>query len=254
MPISIKSEREISLMRESCRLLAILHEELAQLIRPGINTAEIDEYGEKRIREMGGVPSFLHYQGYPASICISVNEEIVHGIPKRNKRLAEGDVVSLDAGILKNGFHSDAARTYIVGEGTEEARTLLSTAEECFWQGVSFAKAGHYLHEISAAIGDLAESRGFGVIHELCGHGVGRDLHEDPAIPNYRQTTKGIRLRPGMTLAIEPMICAGRRQVQRLSDGWTFVTADRSPAAHYENTVLITEGEPEILTLRSAGK
>jgi len=253
MSVSIKSEKELAVMREACSLLAQLLEELKSLILPGVTTAEIDDYAQKRIRQMGGTPSFLNYQGYPASLCVSVNEEVVHGIPSRKRRLREGDVVSLDGGIFLNGFHSDAARTYLVGEGSEENRALIQTAEDCFFRGLKEARAGRHLHDISAAIGDLAEERGYGVIHELCGHGIGRELHEDPQVPNYRQSTRGILLKPGMTLAIEPMICAGKRQVRRLADGWTFVTADGSPAAHYENTILITEGEPEILTLRRAG-
>ena len=237
-------------MRESCRRLAILHEELAELIRPGISTAQINDAGEKIIRDFGCIPSFRNYQGYPASICVSVNEEIVHGIPKKDRILREGDIVSLDAGMIYRGYHSDAARTHAVGQITPEAQALIDGAEECFRQGVAMAKAGNHLHDISNAIADCAAAHGFGVIQELCGHGIGTELHEPPQIPNHRQTTRGIRLRPGMTLAVEPMICLGDRHVRRLADHWTFVTADGSYAAHYENTILITEDEPEILTLR----
>ena len=254
MPVSIKSEREIALMRESNRLLAILHEELAEMIRPGISTADINERGEKIIRSFGCIPSFLNYNGYPASICVSVNEEVVHGIPSPERILQEGDIVSLDAGLIYKGYHSDAARTHAVGQISPEAEKLIRTAEECFFAGIAMAKAGNHLHDISAAIGDLAESRGYGVIHELCGHGIGKNLHEDPEIPNYRQTSKGIRLKPGMTLAVEPMICIGNRQVRWMPDRWTVITADHSLAAHYENTILITEGEPEILSRRSANQ
>ncbi len=254
MPVSIKSEREIALMRESNRLLAILHEELAEMIRPGISTADINERGEEIIRKFGCTPSFLNYNGYPASICVSVNEEVVHGIPSPERILQEGDIVSLDAGLIYKGYHSDAARTHAVGQISPEAEKLICTAEECFFAGIAMAKAGNHLHDISAAIGDLAESRGYGVIHELCGHGIGKNLHEDPEIPNYRQTSKGIRLKPGMTLAVEPMICIGNRQVRWMPDRWTVITADHSLAAHYENTILITEGEPEILSRRSANQ
>lgn len=251
MPVSIKSEREIGLMRESCRMLAVLHEELAKMIRPGVSTAEINEAGEKIIRDFGCTPSFLNYQGYPASICVSVNEEVVHGIPSRKRILKDGDIVSLDAGMIYEGFHSDAARTHAVGEVSAEARKLMEVTEECFFRGIAQAKPGAHLHDISNAIADCAESYGYCVIEELCGHGVGRELHEAPQIPNHRQKTRGIRLQPGMTLAIEPMISLSSRHVRRMPDRWTFVTADGSLASHYENTILITEGEPQILTLRS---
>lgn len=249
MSVSIKSPREIELMRESCRLLAVLHEELAEMIRPGVSTWEIDQRGERIIRSFGCTPSFKDYNGYPASICISVNEEVVHGIPSKKRILQEGDIVSLDAGLIRQGYHSDAARTHCVGKVSKETARLVMETENCFWHGIQMAKAGNHLHDISGAIGDYAESCGFGVVRELCGHGIGTHLHEDPPIPNFRQRSRGILLRPGMTLAIEPMITAGERQINFLSDGWTVVTADHRPAAHYENTVLITDGEPEILTI-----
>lgn len=250
MSVSIKSPREIERMRESCRLLAILHEELAEMIRPGVSTWEIDRRGEKIIRQFGCVPSFKDYNGYPASICVSVNEEIVHGIPSKKRILREGDIVSLDAGMIWQGYHSDAARTHGVGEIDESKKKLIRDTEECFRRGIAMARPGNHLHDISNAIGDYAEALGYGVIRELCGHGIGTSLHEDPQIPNFRQKTRGILLKPGMTLAVEPMIAAGNRKVEFLPDGWTVITADHSPAAHYENTILITEGEPEILTLR----
>ncbi len=249
MPVSIKSDREIELMRESNRRLEEVHDLLAEIIRPGISTWEIDHIGERLIREREGIPNFLHYNGYPASICVSVNEEVVHGIPQKGRILKEGDIVSLDAGMIYKGYHSDAARTYGVGKISKEAEDLIRVTRESFFEGIKFARAGHHLHEISAAIGNYAESFGYGVVRDMVGHGIGTSLHEDPQIPNYPQRSRGIRLRPGMTLAIEPMITAGTWEIEWLDDDWTVVTADGSLAAHYENTVLITEGDPEILTL-----
>lgn len=249
MSVTVKSASEIELMREAGRLLEIVHDELAKIIRPGISTWEIDHEGERLIRSMGCVPNFLNYNGYPASICVSVNDEVVHGIPKKGRILREGDIVSLDAGLIYKGFHSDAARTYGVGNISPEAQKLIQVTKECFFQGIAFAKAGCHLHEISAAIGNYAESFGYGVVRDMVGHGIGRALHEDPQIPNFPQKKRGIRLVPGMTLAIEPMIDAGTWEVRWLDDDWTVVTADGSLSAHYENTVLITDGEPEILTL-----
>ena len=247
MSVSIKSAHEIELMRESCRRLSIVHKELEEAIRPGISTLDIDRLGEKLIRSLGGIPNFLHYNGYPASICVSVNDEVVHGIPSKHRILQEGDIVSLDAGLIYKGFHSDAARTHAVGKVSPEAQKLMDVTKQSFFEGIKYAKAGHHLHEISAAIGAYAESFGYGVVRDLVGHGIG--THEDPAVPNFAQPSRGVRLQPGMTLAIEPMITAGGYAVRWLDDDWTVVTEDGSLAAHYENTILITEGEPEILTL-----
>ena len=247
MSVTIKSAREIELMRESCRLLEIVHNELADIIKPGISTLDIDRYGEKRIRSLGGIPNFKNYNGYPASICVSVNDEVVHGIPNKHRILQEGDIVSLDAGLIYKGYHSDAARTYGVGQVSPEAQKLMDVTKQSFFEGIKFAKAGNHLHDISNAIGNYAQSFGYGVVRDLVGHGT--SLHEDPQIPNFPQRSKGIRLQPGMTLAIEPMITMGRPEVCWLDDDWTVVTEDESLAAHYENTVLITDGEPEILTL-----
>lgn len=249
MSVSVKSATEIALMREAGRLLEIVHDELAKMIRPGISTMEINREGERMIRSFGCEPNFLNYNGYPASICVSVNDEVVHGIPNKRRILKEGDIVSLDAGLIYKGFHSDAARTHAVGQISPEAQKLIDVTRESFFKGIEFAKAGHHLHEISAAIGSYAESYGYGVVQDLVGHGIGRALHEDPQIPNFAQKRRGIRLVPGMTLAIEPMINAGTWQVEWLDDDWTVVTADGKLSAHYENTVLITDGEPEILTL-----
>lgn len=249
MSVSIKSAKEIELMREAGRLLEITHNELQKAIKPGISTWEIDRLGEQIIRSFGCIPNFLHYNGYPASICVSVNDEVVHGIPSKHRILQEGDIVSLDAGLIYKGFHSDAARTHAVGQVSPEAQKLMDVTKQCFFEGIKYAKAGHHLHEISAAIGNYARSFGYGVVEDLVGHGIGRALHEDPQIPNFPQKRRGIRLMPGMTLAIEPMINMGRCDVEWLDDDWTVVTEDGSLSAHYENTILITDGEPEILTL-----
>lgn len=249
MSVTIKSAREIELMREAGRLLWTVHKELEQAIRPGISTKEIDRLGEQLIRSMGCVPNFLNYNGYPASICVSVNDEVVHGIPSKHRILQEGDIVSLDAGLIYKGYHSDAARTHAVGKIAPEAQKLMDVTRQSFFEGIKFAKAGCYLFDISRAIGEYARSFGYGVVEDLVGHGIGTHLHEDPQIPNFPQRRKGIKLMAGMTLAIEPMINAGRPDVAWLDDDWTVVTEDGSLSAHYENTVLITEGEPELLTL-----
>ncbi|MDO4489525.1 MAG: type I methionyl aminopeptidase [Lachnospiraceae bacterium] len=249
MSVSIKNAREIELMRHAGKLLEQVHNELGKMIRPGITTLDIDRAGEKMIRDLGCIPNFKNYNGYPASICTSVNDEVVHGIPSKKRVLREGDIISLDAGLIYEGYHSDAARTYAVGNISPEAQKLMDVTRESFFEGIKYAKAGHHLHEISAAIGNYCESRGYGVVRDLVGHGIGTHLHEDPQIPNFACRSRGIRLRPGMTLAIEPMITMGTWEVAWLDDDWTVVTEDGSLAAHYENTVLITDGEPELLTL-----
>lgn len=249
MSVTIKTAREIELMREAGRLLEKVHDELAEFIRPGISTLDIDRFGEKLIRNFGCTPNFLNYNGYPASICVSVNDEVVHGIPKKNRILQEGDIVSLDAGLIYKGYHSDAARTHAVGQISPEARQLIDVTRQSFFEGIKYAKAGNHLYDISAAIGNYAQRFGYGVVRDLVGHGIGTHLHEDPQIPNFAQKRRGVRLIPGMTLAVEPMINQGRADVEWLNDDWTVVTQDGSLSAHYENTILITEGEPEILTL-----
>ena len=249
MAITIKSEREIELMAEAGKILERVHNELEKALRPGMSTKDIDTLGEEIIRSYGCIPSFLNYNGYPASICVSVNQEVVHGIPDKHRIIQEGDIVSLDAGVIYKGYHSDAARTHAVGEVSEEAKKLIQVTKESFFEGIKFAKAGNYLFDISGAIGRYAEERGYGVVRDLCGHGIGTALHEAPEIPNYVVGRKGVRLRPGMTLAIEPMINIGTHEVDWLDDDWTVVTRDGSLSAHYENTILITEGEPRILSL-----
>lgn len=250
MSVTIKSAREIELMREAGRLLAEVHDELAAFIKPGISTKDIDKLGEKLIRDRGCIPNFLNYNGYPASICVSVNDEVVHGIPDKHRILQDGDIVSLDAGLIYKGYHSDAARTHAVGDISKEAQQLIDVTRQSFFEGIKYAKAGNRLHDISNAIAAYAESFGYGVVRDLVGHGIGTALHEDPQIPNFKQLRRGMKLMPGMTLAIEPMINAGTWEVCWLDDDWTVVSEDGSLSAHYENTILITDGEPEILTLK----
>ena len=236
-------------MREAGKILAKVHEELKDAIRPGMSTLDIDKLGEKLIRSYGCIPSFLNYNGYPASICVSVNDEVVHGIPHKDHILCEGDIVSLDAGVIYKGYHADAARTYGVGKISDEAAKLIEVTKQSFFEGIKMAKDGNHLHDISNAIADYCESFGYGVVRDLVGHGIGKNLHEDPQIPNFHQRRRGIKLQKGMTLAIEPMVNAGTYEVAWLDDDWTVVSDDGSLSAHYENTVLITDGEPEILTI-----
>ncbi len=249
MSISIKSTREIELMTEAGRILEEVHEVLKEKIKVGMTTLELDAIGEAEIRKRDCVPNFLHYNGYPASVCISINDEVVHGIPTNKRVFKEGDVVSLDCGVLYKGYHSDAARTYILGEGSKEAQDLVRVTEECFFEGMKYAKEGNYLYDISKAIYRHAIKHGYGVVRDLCGHGIGSKLHESPEIPNYELKRKGPKLYAGMTLAIEPMINLGTEEVWWLEDDWTVVTRDGSISAHYENTVLITKDEPVLLTL-----
>ena len=248
MAITIKSAREIELMTKAGSILEIVHEELEKALKPGMTTMDINAVGEEVIRSYGCEPSFLNYNGYPASICVSINDEVVHGIPSRKRVIKEGDIVSLDAGVIYKGYHSDAARTHAIGEISAEAKQLIEVTRQSFFEGIKFAKEGNYLFDISAAIGAYAESFGYGVVEDLCGHGIGKHLHEDPNIPNFKQRRRGPKLQRGMTLAIEPMINMGTKRVNWLDDDWTVVTRDGSLSAHYENTILITDGEPIILT------
>lgn len=249
MSVSIKSEKEIELMRHAGHLLEEVFDNMQDMLAPGVSTWDIDKRCEDIIRKMGCIPNFLNYNGFPASVCTSVNEAVVHGIPNKKIILKEGDIISLDCGLIYKGYHSDAARTYPVGRISEEAQKLIDVTKQSFFEGIKFAREGNHLHEISAAIGNYAESFGYGVVEELVGHGIGTSLHEDPAIPNFPCKSRGIKLRAGMTLAIEPMINEGTYEVEWLDDDWTVVTADGKLSAHYENTVLITHDEPEILTL-----
>ncbi len=252
MSVTIKSEHEIELMREAGRILAAVHQQLGKEIKPGMSTKDVDRLGEEMIRSYGCEPSFLGYCGYPASICVSVNEEVVHGIPTDERILQEGDIVSLDAGVIYKGYHSDAARTVGVGEISEEARLLIERTRLSFFAGIKNAVAGNRLYDISGAIQQLAESFGYGVVYDLVGHGIGSHLHEDPEVPNFRPQgfRKGLRLKPGMTLAVEPMINAGKKEVRIMGDGWTVKTKDRSHSAQYEHQIVVTETGCEVMTIR----
>ena len=249
MPVTIKSEREINLMREAGKILAKVHEQLAQEVKAGMSSYEIDKICEEIIRSYDCIPSFLGYEGYPGSVCISINDEVVHGLPNKDKIVRDGDIVSLDTGVIWKGYQSDAARTIAIGEISKEAQQLIDVTKQSFFEGIKYAREGNHLFDISGAIGDYAEEHGYGVVRDLCGHGIGTHLHEAPEIPNFRMNRKGMLLKAGMTLAIEPMITAGGHEVDWLDDNWTVVTRDGSLAAHYENTVLITEGEPKLLSL-----
>ncbi|QNM04888.1 type I methionyl aminopeptidase [Qiania dongpingensis] len=249
MAVTIKSEREIELMREAGRLLAKTHVELEKALHAGMTTKEVDRICEEIIRSYGCIPSFLNYNGFPASVCVSVNDEVVHGIPTRSRVIHEGDIVSLDTGLIYKGYQSDAARTYGVGEISEEAAKLIEVTKQSFFEGIKYARPGYHINDIGTAVQKYCEQFGFGVVRDLVGHGIGTEMHEAPEIPNFDTGRRGIRLRPGMTLAIEPMVNIGRFDVAWTDDDWTVVTEDGSLSAHYENTILITEGEPEILSL-----
>lgn len=245
--ITLKSAHEIELMRRAGKITAAARALAGEMVKPGVTTQEIDSEVERFIRKEGAVPSFLHYQGYPASACISVNDEIIHGIPGK-RVLAEGDIVSVDVGAYIGGFHGDCAATFACGTISSEAQDLIDVTRQSFFEGIRYAREGHRLFDISAAIQAYVESHGYSIVREYVGHGVGAEMHEAPEIPNYGHPGRGVRLLRGMTLAIEPMVNAGSADIYQMSDGWTVRTADGKNAAHYENTILITDGEPEILT------
>ena len=254
--VTIKSEKEIKLMREACRITGLVYKEIEKVIKPGMTTMELDKFAEKVIKENGGVPAQKGYPSgmrgvppFPATLCISINDEVIHGIPSHKKIIKDGDVVSIDLVVYKDGFNGDAARTFIVGNGSEEAKKLVDITQKAFFEGIKYAVKGNRIGDISHAIGEFVESHGYNVVREFQGHGIGREMHEDPGIPNYGKAGRGIRLEPGMTLAIEPMVIAGKRDIYQDYDGWTILTQDGSLSAHYENTILITEKEPEVLTL-----
>lgn len=247
--ITIKNAAQIAKMREAG---AMLHDVLTQvkgMIKPGVTTKEIDQFAEKLIRSYGAIPSFLNYEGFPASICASVDSQVVHGIPSKNVVLKEGQILSVDCGLILDGWQSDSAFTAGVGKISEEAQRLIDVTEESFFAAMEVAREGNRISDIGHAVQQYVESRGFSTVRALCGHGIGREMHEDPSVPNYGIPGHGIRLRRGMTIAVEPMITAGDYHVKTLSDGWTVVTADGSLAAHYEHTIAITDGEPELLSL-----
>jgi methionyl aminopeptidase len=245
--IICKTPREIEIMREAGKIVALTHQELEKHIRPGITTKELDEIAEAVIRKHGAIPSFKGYNGFPGSICASVNEELVHGIPG-DRVLKEGDIISVDIGAQYNGYHADSAWTYPVGEIAEETKKLLEVTEKSLYIGLEEAKPGARLSNISHAIQTYVESHHFSIVREYVGHGIGQNLHEDPQIPHYGPPNKGPRLKPGMTLCIEPMVNAGSRYVKTLADNWTVVTVDGKMCAHFEHTIAITENGYEILT------
>ena len=245
--ITLRSPQAIERMRVAGRITSEARALAGSLVKPGISTREIDRRVEAFIRAQGAVPSFLNYNGYPASVCISVNDELIHGIPGK-RVLKDGDIVSVDVGAYIGGYHGDCAATFACGTISEEAQTLIDVTRQSFFEGIKFAREGHRLQDISAAIQSYVEERGFSIVREYTGHGVGTKMHEPPAVPNYGRAGMGPRLLRGMTLAIEPMVNAGSREIKTMPDGWTVRTRDGSLAAHYENTVLITDGEPEILT------
>ena len=245
--ITLKSSHEIELMRRAGKITAAARALAGEMVKPGVTTQEIDRAVEQFIRSQGAVPSFLNYSGYPASACISVNDEVIHGIPGK-RVLKEGDIVSVDVGAYIGGFHGDCAATFPCGKISPEAEDLIRVTRQSFFEGIKMAKEGHRLMDISAAIQMYVESRGYSIVREFVGHGIGTHLHESPEVPNYGRPGRGPRLLRGMTLAIEPMVNAGEAGVMQLSDGWTVKTLDGKLSAHYENTVLITDGEPEILT------
>ena len=254
--VTIKSEREIELMREACRVVAVVYDKLEKVIKPGMTTWELDQIAENEMRKLGATPAEKGYDPgirgvppYPATLCVSINDEVIHGVPSKSKIIEEGDIVSVDTVALKNGYNGDAARTFIVGDVPKETKRLVEVTKQAFYEGIKYAKVGFRVGDISHAIGEFVRSQGYSVVREFQGHGIGKDMHEDPGIPNYGKAGRGIRLEPGMTLAIEPMVIAGKPNILELDDGWTIITEDGSLAAHYENTILITKKEPEILTL-----
>ena len=254
--VTIKSNKEIELMEDVCKIVAKFYEQLEKEIRPGMSTYDLDKKAEKIMRSLGGIPAQIGYNPgidgvpvYKHATCISVNDEVIHGIPSKTKILKEGDIVSIDTVALKNGFHGDAARTFVVGKTLKEAYRLVDVTKQAFFEGIKFAKPGYRVGDISHAIGEFVRKNGYSVIREFQGHGIGREMHEDPGIPNYGKAGKGLRLEPGMTLAIEPMVIQGKPNILELDDGWTIITEDGSLSAHYENTILITKNEPKILTI-----
>lgn len=246
--VTIKSKREIQLMREAGRIVALAHQAAKEAIKPGITTMEIDQLVEKVIRAHGATPSFKGYGGFPGSACTSVNEQVVHGIPSKKVVLKDGDIISVDIGAYFKGYHGDSAWTYAVGTIDPEAQRLMDVTKASLFKGLEQAVAGNRLSDISHAIQMHAENEGFSVVREFVGHGVGKDLHEDPQIPNYGLPGRGIRLKPGMTFAVEPMINLGRKEVRVLDDNWTTITVDGSLSAHYEHSIVITEDKPILLT------
>ncbi len=247
--VSIKSDREINSMRKAGAAVAQILDEMCQMVKPGITTWDLDRYAESRCKDLKVVPAFKGYHGFPACVCISVNDEVVHGIPSRKKVLNEGDIVGLDFGVSIDGWFGDSARTVPVGKVSEEAKKLIEVTRESLYRGIEQCREGNRVFDIGYAVQNFVEQHGYGVVREFVGHGIGKALHEDPQVPNYGSKGKGLALKVGMVLAIEPMINVGSPAVRVLSDGWTAVTVDRSLSAHFEHTVAITQTGPEILTV-----
>ena len=246
--ICVKTERELEIMRKACKITAAARALAGEMVRPGVTTGEIDKAVHDFIVSQGAKPSFLHYQGYPGSACISVNEVVIHGIPGK-RVLKEGDIVSVDVGACWQGFHGDCAATFACGTISQEAQRLIDVTKQSFFEGIRFARQGYRVSDISHAVQAYVEANGFSVVRAFVGHGVGEHLHEEPSVPNYGAPGKGPRLVKNMTIAVEPMVNMGTYEVRVLRDGWTTVTADGKLAAHYENSILITDGEAEILTV-----
>lgn len=252
--ITIKNSAQIGKMREAGAMLHDVLTQVKQRVVPGVTTKELDHFAEKLIRSYGATPSFLNYEGYPASICTSVDSQVVHGIPSQHTVLREGQILSIDAGLILDGWQSDSALTVGVGRISEEAQRLIDVTEQSFFAALEVAKEGNRISDIGHVVQQYVEQRGFGTVRALCGHGIGKEMHEDPSVPNYGIPGHGVRLRRGMTICIEPMITAGDYHVKTLRDGWTVVTSDGSLASHYEHTILITDGEPELLSLPGFNK
>jgi len=247
--ISIKTFEEISLMREGGKILSNLLKELEKMIKPGINTLELDRFAYEYILSFGAKPSFLHYNGFPCSVCVSINEVLIHGIPQKDIIIKEGDTISVDAGVYYKGFHTDAARTFIVGDIGKEVKKLIEITEKSFFDGIKYAKEGNRLFDISSSIEKTVTKAGFFVVREYVGHGIGRKLHEEPSIPNYGKAGTGPILKSGMVLAIEPMVLQKSPRVVTRADGWTVAATNGLTTAHYENTIVVTKDKPEILTI-----
>lgn len=259
--ITIKNAKEIEIMREAGKVVATLYDYIESIIKPGMTTYELDQLAEAKIRELGAIPAEKGYDigvkgvpPYPASLCVSINDEVIHGVPSKHKIIKEGDIVSVDTVALKNGFNGDAARTFVVGKVSKEAQRLIDVTTQAFFEGLKYCRPGFRVGDISHAVGQYVESQGYSVVREFQGHGIGRDMHEDPGIPNYGKAGRGARLEPGMTICVEPMVIQGKPDILELDDGWTIITEDGSLAAHYENTILITKDEPEILTMTKKDK
>ena len=254
--VSIKSDREIELMKEACRITAETHEMLGKIIKPGMSTLELDKIAEDFIKSKGGIPAQKGYPSgvrgvpnFPGTLCISINDVVIHGIPDKKTIIQDGDIVSIDLVVLKNGFHGDAARTHLVGNVSEKAKKLVEVTQQAFWEGIKYAKEGNRVGDIGYAVNEYVKKFGYSVVREFQGHGIGREMHEEPGVPNYGRQGKGMRLQKGMTIAVEPMVIEKNPDIWELNDGWTIVTEDGSLSAHYENTILITEKEPKVLTL-----